>query len=505
MKNPLSIILLTLLIVSWLWFWSTGPQLKTVMGEGASGPDTIRVWVDELTGSPEESFYYELEDLWNSLDDQVHLKLTVMAHAGYESKLRIALASGQPPDVCIGGLETLESLQYSGKAADLAVPIPEKFFPKERLAAMGPVVSRIILRDGRPTVFPLYRYAYGGVLLVNRRMLAEAGFEDEKIRREGWTFEEFREACRRMTRDTNGDGKPDVWGFGAALVHFNHLFLNEFGPSVWGKEVQRKTLFAFDDQAGCWRVHPGLSEEMVLAVFRLFNQLINEDKTWNPACLAMNWNEINDELILHHRLGMTFGETPWVARLRRDIWDLEAKQGLHPGQEPPDLAVVWMPTAERGGRPVPRAGVMGFNVLKQTPCLGDAHTENSIRAALYLTHPVHLVRSQLRSFRHLPPEPERFGKMFPELIDNSDPWVKFYNEIIDSDVPMAEPPLSESTPGLQEYRQLRLEFERWMERKGVGYLQETIYQKISPEEGARQFFQELEDLPRRTAQRERTD
>src|SRR5438046_8835216 len=97
-----------------------------------------------------------MTDLWNSIEPNVHMKMAVMSHGGYESKLRVAIASGQPPDVCFSGLETLESLQYSGKATNLAVPIPEKYFPDSRLADLGDTARKSITPHGRPTVFPIW-------------------------------------------------------------------------------------------------------------------------------------------------------------------------------------------------------------------------------------------------------------------------------------------------------------------------------------------------------------
>jgi len=134
--------------------------------------------------------------------------------------------------------------------------------------------------------------------------------------------------------------------------------------------------------------------------------------------------------------------------------------------DPPDLTVIWMPTLKPGERPAPRAGVMGFSVLKQTPYQGDAHTENALRAAQFLTHPVHLARSQLRRFRHLPPDPVRFGNIYPELLQQDDPWVKFYNTIMDSDLPLVAEPLSSNDPTAPQYAMIRAELDRWLEREG---------------------------------------
>ncbi len=476
-------------LLCWLWLGQHRERQTPAFPESES--DTITVWVNELIGSPDEAYYYELADLWNTTHPGVTMKVSVMSHAGYQSKLRVAIASGQPPDVCMGGMETLDSLKYSGKALDLAVPIPETYLSSAELKAMGPVVERSIVRDGHATVFPIWRYCYGGVILANRQMLRDAGFDDEQIRRDGWTFEQFREACRKMTRDTNGDGTPDTWGFGAAAVHLNHLLINEFGPGVWGRDVARRQFLAKDPATGRWMLDPELAVEQIRQAFLLFDELLNEDKTWNPACLGMTWNDIIDELVVRRRIGMIFGETPWVAKLRREIWESNEALGAKQAGGPPDLTVIWMPTLRAGDRSAPRAGVMGFSVLKQTPYRGDAHTENALRVARFLTHPVHLARSQIRQFRHLPPDPVRFGSIYPELLQASDPWVKFYNSIMESDLPLVPDPLPPNDPSTAQYTLVRSEMDRWLEREGIGYLEQVIYRKLTPNEAADKFYTSL--------------
>ena len=496
MKNVIIVLLILALGVSWWWFLThrpVSPEAPQQAAAPAPAEDTVSVWVNELVGSPDETHFYELAGLWNATHTDVKIKMSAMSHAGYESKLRVAIASGQPPDVCMSGFETLENLKYTGKSLDLAVPIPESIMSKKELEAMGPLVEQLIVRDGRPTIFPIYRYCYGGVILANRKMLRDAGYDDEQIRRDGWTFDQFRDACRKMTRDLDGDGAPDTWGFGAALVHLEHLLMDEFGPGVWGREIARERFLARDEATGKYVLEPALTEEHIYQVFLLFHQLLNEDKTWNPAYLGMDWNEINDELIKRGRLGMTFGETPWVVKLRMDIWASEQTLGAKVQGPPPDLTVLWMPTLKPGDRPAPRAGVMGFSVLKQESYKGDAHTENALRVALYLTHPVHLARSQLRGFRHLPPDPVRFGRIFPELLQKDDPGVQFYNSVMNSDIPIVSLPPAPTDPSRLQYLALGAKMDRWLEKKGMDYLQQVIYGKLTLREAAKQFYEGLKE------------
>lgn len=492
MKQALIIALVIALGLSWLWFWTAleSPGHGGAIQETVQGEDTITVWINELIGSPDEAHYYQLAELWNSTHPHVQIKLAVMSHAGYQSKLRVAMATGQPPDVYMSGYANIENLHYSGKASDLSVTIPDAFFPDSAMDGMGPLVRRAITRDGRPTTFPIYRYAYGGVIFANRAIIVDAGFDDAAIRAKGWTFDQFREACKAMTRDTNGDGVNNTWGFGAALVHLQHLFIDEFGPGVWGPEVSLRHFLHQDPQTQEWGMHPGLTEDAVAEVLTLFDQLVNVDKTWNPATFGMNWSEINDEVYVHRRLGMTFGETPWSAKLWREVWDADHTAGVVSG-EPPDLCVIWMPTREPGMRPAPRAGVMGFSVLKQTPYKGDAHTENALRVAKFLADPAHLARSQLRRFRHLPPDTAAFARLFPELVRTDDPWVRFYTEVMESDIPVVEEPLSPNAPHTAQYAILRTAVDQWLEKEGKGFIEQVVYQRLTPREAARRFMEGL--------------
>ena len=100
------------------------------------------VWVNEHLGSPDEAQLLRVADLWNTIEPDVKMKMCVLGHAGYESKLRVAIASGQPPDVCFSGIQTLEALQFSGKASDLSVPIPVQYFPEDDFARMSPVIRK---------------------------------------------------------------------------------------------------------------------------------------------------------------------------------------------------------------------------------------------------------------------------------------------------------------------------------------------------------------------------
>lgn len=488
MRGAIVFLLIIALALSWLFFFTSSRGQTAGIASQSARQDTITVWVNELLGSPDEAYYYALADLWNSIEPNVHMKMCVLGHSGYESKLRVAIASGQPPDVCFGGMATLDSLQYSGKTQDLSIPIPPKYFPDSRLAEFTPTLRKALEPDanGRPRIFPIWRYAYGGIILANNDMLKAAGFNDQQIRDHGWTIDQFRQACQRMTHDGH-------YGFGAALVHLEHLFLNEFGPGIWGRDVTRNNLLAYDPQQHRWRIHPALTEEQIYRVFDLFNNLINVDKSWDPATLSMGIGEIIDEITVQRTLGMTFGEVPWVPRLRMDIWKENMAMGVNQ-PPPPPLTAIWMPAEIPGQKGTPIAGVLGFSVMKQVPDKGETHTDDALKVALFLTHPVHQARFQIRTFRHLPPEPKEFAQIYPELMHSDDPWVKFYNQVMDSDIPVVSDTPQSGDPGYAQYGELRARVDQWLGKNGMDLLQQVIYRKISVHDGAAEFYRQLKAL-----------
>ena len=228
-------------------------------------------------------------------------------------------------------------------------------------------------------------------------------------------------------------------------------------------------------------------------MFVLFHQLINVDKSWNPATLGMSFSEIIDEVTVHRRLGMTFGETPWSPRLRTEIWQANQMLGVRQ-PSPPPLTSVWMPGEPQPGKKELLApGSWAFHsqaipypamLIPTMPCA----------VAFFVTHPVHQARWQVCTFRHLPPDPQRFAEIYPELLHSDDRWVKFYNEVMDSGLPVVSDAPGPEEPSAAQYASLRSKVDLWLAKEGMDYLQQVIYQKMTPEEGARRFFHDLKAM-----------
>ncbi|HCW51390.1 MAG TPA: ABC transporter substrate-binding protein [Clostridiales bacterium] len=79
---------------------------------------------------------------------------------------------------------------------------------------LSPQARQAYTYDGRLWGFP--SSMTGHVLLLNLHLFEERGVELPPGGR--WTWEEFLEACRRLTFDRDGDGNTDVWGFATYVL-----------------------------------------------------------------------------------------------------------------------------------------------------------------------------------------------------------------------------------------------------------------------------------------------
>lgn len=111
----------------------------------------------------------------------------------------------------------------------------------------------------------LYAVPYdwvGGVLVYNKDMFDQAGlpYPDES-----WTWEDLRLAARRLTRDTNGDGLPEQWGFN--LVGLNNVTFDAVVRSYGGE------LLTQDRRASA------LNSQATAEVLQLYYGMVVEDRS----------------------------------------------------------------------------------------------------------------------------------------------------------------------------------------------------------------------------------
>lgn len=77
-------------------------------------------------------------------------------------------------------------------------------------------------------------------LAFNLQMIEDANLEDPRdlVERGEWTWEKFREYCKALTKDTDGDGTIDVYGFGGWPGDYFMQFVLSNGTNVAATDTE---------------------------------------------------------------------------------------------------------------------------------------------------------------------------------------------------------------------------------------------------------------------------
>jgi multiple sugar transport system substrate-binding protein len=206
----------------------------------ASGPVTELSFWNGFSG-PDGAAMEKIVKAFNKANPDVRVKMQIIPWATYYDKVTLGLAFGQPPDIFVlhanrvpefaehGALEPLDAyVQKSGLG-------PSDFVPK----AWGAGVWKDT-RFGLPLdCHPLGMY-------YNVKLFEEAGIEKPPV-----TQEEFLADAKKLTKDTDGDGQPDQWGFAITDTHLvGTSTLYQFGGGLVDKQMTHSIVDSPQTRAG---------------------------------------------------------------------------------------------------------------------------------------------------------------------------------------------------------------------------------------------------------------
>jgi multiple sugar transport system substrate-binding protein len=172
----------------------------------SSTPKEISIWLWE----DEEGVSKFLEDDWNSANDDIKVNLEVVGYDVFHDKLITAISSGSAPDgweIITGWLRELVNM-------DAVLPLNDYVNSWELKDEIVPSVLDISKVEDIYYGVPYQNCSY--YIYVNKQL-----FEDAGVKYPG-TIGEFYEACDELTRDTNGDGVIDTYGWGMRGARNGH-------------------------------------------------------------------------------------------------------------------------------------------------------------------------------------------------------------------------------------------------------------------------------------------
>lgn len=189
---------------------------------------------------------YEEWKLWQGMardfeerNPDLRMKLLYWPGPNYEDKVKLVMAAGTAPDILSAQDEPFPNYCRLRQFEDLTRFLARH--PDEYSAdQFFPTSLEAFQYEGRQHAVPWN----GGQLMVyyNRGMVRRAGLADPPPR--DWTVYDFAEYARRMTRDVDGDGRIDEFGYEInghwmySLIPYAWIF----GTDLIDEEMRRCTL-----------------------------------------------------------------------------------------------------------------------------------------------------------------------------------------------------------------------------------------------------------------------
>jgi multiple sugar transport system substrate-binding protein len=192
-------------------------------------PDTIVVWTYPVHQKYEDDLKQLIAD-FNKDHPNIKIQYEMLSWAEGPKKFDVALNAGSPPDLYFHSV----SGQFVNSGLNLQL---DSYLTPEIKNDYLPGTLELAQIQGKQYGLPLYQFqwAWGG----NKRILEEAGIDWKKIQKDGWTWSEFREAAKKLTKKLP-DGSTQYGlvtdGNGANLDFIEMLTRNDNMPDVLDKE-----------------------------------------------------------------------------------------------------------------------------------------------------------------------------------------------------------------------------------------------------------------------------
>ena len=158
----------------------------------------------------------------------------------YWIKLQTMIAGGTAPDVIYPATHNAYALAANG-----ALLFVEDFAKRDKidLAKYEPGVLDLYKYGGKVHCLPLDTAAVA--VFVNKNMFDAAGIAMPKA---GWTWEDFLAAAKKLTKDTNNDGKTDQFGVDVWTSYWPVIVWSMSGHNIFD-DPRKPTKHLLDDAA----------------------------------------------------------------------------------------------------------------------------------------------------------------------------------------------------------------------------------------------------------------
>jgi multiple sugar transport system substrate-binding protein len=269
----------------------------------------------------------EAMDIFHKRHPNIKVVMEPVSYKEKETKYTVESTAGRAPDVFHVHAFSLPMFFSKGFAKDLT-----PFIEKEGagfLDAWYPLPVQLMKHNGKMHAMPGDYMTM--VLFYNTEMFKAAGLDVNKPPK---TWDEFLVYAKKLTRDTDGDGKIDQWGFGTVGAK-SPGFSMRFGPFIWS--------YGADYLAPNMK-KSALNSSQANEAFQFFVELYTKYKVVPPGLTAMNPQEVRTQFA-QKKVAMILGSgwtPPIVNKINPDLNAFEVlKCAPAPMKEKPATAI-WL-------------------------------------------------------------------------------------------------------------------------------------------------------------------
>ena len=239
-KKIVSVLLVVAMAVSMIA--GCGSKSDSKKSDSKSGEKTLEVWVPPLDDATEKNWGDLLKD-WEKEND-CKVNLTVIPWDKYEETYTTALNSGEGPDVGYMYNEMFPTYIDAGAVEDMSSYVTDEDKKEYKYLSNGNMMDG---QYGWPLVTGV-----PFVLYYNEDILNALGEKAPE------TWDDFARICQEATKDTDGDGKVDQYGFACGMntsdIGAMQILNAYYYSALWqnGGQVYNDDLksVSFADEAG---------------------------------------------------------------------------------------------------------------------------------------------------------------------------------------------------------------------------------------------------------------
>lgn len=181
----------------------------------AVAKEALFVLLPHVEGEGEHAWMANGVARFKAANPELEVRLEGVAGGNLPQKLGAYLAAGEAPDVVMMMQRDLGALVHVDFLYDLNDFLSSD--PKLKTSDFVGGFLRYWARDGRQLAMPINPDV--GYIHYDQDLLAEVGLPmlSQSWSNGVWTWGDFRRTAQRLTRDKNGDGTPEVYGYSASI------------------------------------------------------------------------------------------------------------------------------------------------------------------------------------------------------------------------------------------------------------------------------------------------